>query len=235
MLDAVDVRGLLALLLADGSLACYRSPAGGYVQLTLTSGLHESPFLEEKVAEFRQFIPTKAQIIHYRSSPRSNGKTTPCLRFRVSTARLRPIYNLLYPAGERLITATALGMLGAQAAAWLWAEGCRPVRDGAAELARVGASADEALLIQNWLCMLTGAESELSLLQSWRHRRPRLVFQPEQSEKIRRALLPYAPLSRRHLFHDQTWNVSSIRCARTELLLGGGDDSPQGPQGAAVA
>ncbi len=91
-LDAVDVRGLLSLLLADGSLVSYRTPGGGYIQLTLTAGASESAFLEEKVDEFRLFIPTKAEIVPYKTSPRANGKTTPTLRFRVSTNKLRPVY-----------------------------------------------------------------------------------------------------------------------------------------------
>lgn len=235
MLDAVDVRGLLSLLLPDGSLVCYRSPAGGFVQLTLTSGIHDSAFLEEKVAELRQFIPTKAQIVHYNSSPRANGKTTPCLRFRVSTNRLRPIYNLLYPGDVRTITSAALGLLGAQAAAWLWAEGCRPQRQGSIELTRVGACAEEAQLIGSWLAMLTGATSRLLLIESTVPRRPRLFFEADQAEKVRTALLPYAPASRRHLFTAESWDVSAIRSARTELLLGDWSDPPEGSQAAPLA
>ena len=75
LLDAIDVRGLLGLLLADGSLVSYRTPGGGYVQLTLTAGPSESAFLEEKVTEFRQFIPTRAKIVPYKTTPRANGQT----------------------------------------------------------------------------------------------------------------------------------------------------------------
>ena len=231
-MDAIDVRGLMALLLADGSLVSYRSPSGGYVQLTLTAGIRQSAFLEEKVAEFRQFVPTKAQIVHYRSSPRCNGKTTPCLRFRVSTEKLRPIYNLLYPARARRITPAALAMLGAQAAAWLWAEGAKADAIGGAELGRIGCTGEEAQLIQQWLAMLTGAEAiEVDLAM----RRPRLIYTPLQATKIRHSLLPYAPRSRQHLFRDDSWDIAAVRSARTELLLGTGRAGHQGIQAAALA
>lgn len=226
-MNAVDVRGLLGLLLADGSLVPYRTPAGGYVQLTLTAGVSESAFLEEKVREFRQFLSTRAEIVPYKSTPRSNGKTTPVLRFRVSTSKLTPIYNLLYPRRSRLITSTVLEMLGAHAAAWLWAEGARPDRDGSVELARVGSMTEEALLVQQWLETLTGASSQVILERT----RPRLWFSTEQAAKIRSALVSYAPTSRRHLFSCHQWDVSSIRSYRTHAqFVEGADSVPGSPQ-----
>jgi hypothetical protein len=187
--------------------------------------------LEDKVAEFRQFSPTNAQIVPYRTTPRANGKSTLVLRFRVSSPRLYPVYNLLYPRRERRITTTALDMLGAQAAAWLWAEGARPQRNGDYELARVGCSEEEAQLVAQWLTMLTGASSEL--LQHYT--RPRLHFTPKQATKIRDALHRYAPQSRLHLFREEIWDVSSIRSSRSELLLGQGEDQPEGFEEAALA
>lgn len=227
-MDAVDVRGLLSLLLVDGSLAPYRTPGGGYVQLTLTAGPSESAFLEDKVAEFRTFLPTKAKIVPYSTTPRANGKTTPVLRFRVSTSKLFPIYNLMYPRGERRITSTVIDMLGAQAAAWLWAEGARPHADGTTELARVGQSTQEALLVQQWLEMLTGAVSQVDLERI----RPRLWFDGDQSRKIKEALSSYAPRSRQHLFTGSQWNVSAIRSHRTQLLFMEREDPAPGPQAA---
>ena len=199
-MDATDVRGLLGLLLGDGSLVPYRTPGGGYIQLTLTAGASESAFLEEKVDEFRTFIKTKAQIVPYRTTPRANGKTTPILRFRVSTNKLRPIYNLLYPIGERQITHTTLDLLGAQAAAWLWAEGVKIRQDQSALLGRVGSTSEETMLIASWLEMLTGAKSKLED----NYVKPRLSFLPEDSVKIQEALQQYAPHTR-------------IRSSRTEL------------------
>jgi len=223
-LEPADVRGLLALLLVDGSLMPYRSPSGGYVQLTLTAGVHESAFLEEKVAEFRHFIATEAQIAPYKTAPRHNGRCSWVLRFRVSTNRLRPIYNLLYPHGERTITPLALELLGGNAAAWLWAEGARPRNDGSVELARVGRSPEEAQQIAAWLELLTGAQSRLDEQRV----QPRLQFNCSNADKLRQALAPYAPSSRRHLFTREIWDERSLRSARTELLLGPGEAQPQG-------
>ena len=225
-MDATDVRGLLGLLLGDGSLVPYRTPGGGYIQLTLTAGASESAFLEEKVDEFRTFIKTKAQIVPYRTTPRANGKTTPILRFRVSTNKLRPIYNLLYPIGERQITHTTLDLLGAQAAAWLWAEGIKIRQDQSALLGRVGSTSEETLLIASWLEMLTGAKSKLED----NYVKPRLSFSPEDSVKIQEALKQYAPHTRQHLFQGDQWNVSAIRSSRTELQFRQRSDQPQGEE-----
>jgi hypothetical protein len=231
-LDAQDVRGLLGLLLVDGSLTPYRTPGGGHVQLVLTGGAHESAFLGEKVAELRQFIPTRAQIVPYRTAPRANGKSTAMLRFRVSTTKLRPIYNLLYPRGQRRITSAVLELLGAPAAAWLWAEGVRLRRDGSSELVRVGSCRDEALLLGQWLATLSGAAAQLDE----RRVRPRLQLSAPQTRKLAAALAPYAPPSRRHLFTLQaSWDVSTLRSARTELLLGQRSPQPAGQQQPALA
>tara|TARA_Y100000589_G_C27145793_1_gene626747 strand:- start:905 stop:1612 length:708 start_codon:yes stop_codon:yes gene_type:complete len=222
-LDTSDVRGLLGLLLVDGSLVPYRSPGGGYVQLTLTAGSKQATFLEEKVEEFKQFVPTRALITPYKTTPRANGKRTKVLRFRVSSNKLRPLYNLLYPGGERCITQTALDLLGAQAAAWCWAEGARIHKNGTATLARVGATRAEAGRLQSWLEMLTGAQSELVDGRT----RPRLLFDKEQTAKIRAALASYAPRTRIHLFQGDIPDVSEIRSARTELLLGSRINQPE--------
>ncbi|HAX04208.1 MAG TPA: hypothetical protein DCX77_00905 [Acidimicrobiaceae bacterium] len=231
-LDATDVRGLLGLLLVDGSLVPYRSPAGGYIQMTLTAGVKSSAFLEDKVNEFRQFFPTRAQITPYKSSPRDNGKRTTVLRFRVSTNKLRPVYNLLYPAGERAITQTALDLLGAKAAAWCWAEGAKyDTTTREAELARVGNTWAEASRLQSWLAMLTGATSEL---KEYRHK-PRLYFTAPEAVKIQQSLIEYAPKSRLHLFTGDIPDVSAIRSARTELLLGGRQHQSAGEQASPMA
>lgn len=230
-MDAADVRGLLGLLVGDGSLVPYRTPSGGYIQLTLTAGATESAFLEEKVEEFKQFIFTRAKIVPYRTKPRNNGKSTQILRFRVSTNKLRPVYNLLYPIGEKQLTRTTLDLLGAQAAAWLWAEGARPNKDGSVLLGRVGQTFEESQLIGNWLSMLTGAEGSIDE----DYVRPRILFDPEQAQKIKEVLTSYAPKSRIHLFSKEKWDVSSIRSSRTELQLGEGIDQSEGEKEKAMA
>jgi hypothetical protein len=230
-LDVVDVRGLLSLLLTDGSLVSYRTPGGGYIQLTLTAGINQSAFLDDKVREFKEFLPSKAKITPYKSSPRANGRQTSVLRFRVSTNKLRPVYNLLYPGGERLINQIALDLLGASAAAWCWAQGAHIRPDMSAELSRVGKTYMEGARMQAWISMLTGAQPVLG-----EHRQhPRLYFTPSETLKVQTALIQYAPPSRIHLFKGVTPDVCSIRSSRTELLFGGGDNSSKGEKTAARA
>ena len=226
-METAEVKGLLGLLLVDGSLNQYRTPAGGYVQLTLTGGITESAFLHDKVTEFRQFIPTDAQIVPYKTHPRYTQKPnaqgvvndeerhTTVLRFRVSTNKLRPVYNLLYPNGKRKITEQVLNLLGASAAAWAWAEGARPGKDGSVILARCGTTAVEAHLLSEWIELLTGATSEMSeeVGEGRKWIKPRLTYDPEQAAKVRSALKPYAPPSRLHLFNPPTESpLSDVPC-----------------------
>lgn len=230
-MDVTDVRGLLGLLLVDGSLVLYRSPSGGYIQLTITAGIRESAFLEDKVTEFRTFFPTEAQINMYKTPRRANGKQTQVLRFRCSTNKLRPVYNLLYPAGERQITQPVLDLLGAKAAAWCWAESADIGKRGGAKLTRVGNTLAEAMRLQAWLQILTGAKGEVKLCR----KRPQISYTPEETRKVREALIQYAPPSRIHLFTGEVLDVSAIRSARTELLLGEGNARPEGAKTASMA
>ena len=199
--------------------------------MTLTAGPNESAFLAEKAEEFRRFIPTRAQIVPYKTRPRASGRTSEVLRFRVSTNRLRPIYNMLYPEGERCITQDVLSLLGARAAAWLWAEGARPRGDGSAYLARVGISQEEALLVGDWLAMLTGARGELDLNQV----HPRFRFPPKEADKVRQSLVSYAPSTRQHLFQETPIDLVSLRSSRTELLSRRRNPEPEGPERASMA
>ena len=123
---------------------------------------------------------------------------------------------MLYPVGERQITHTALDLLGAKAAAWTWAEGARLKGDGYAVLARVGSILEEAIIVSQWLSVLTGATAEIDS----NYVKPRLRFNPEETKKIQSALLDYAPKTRKHLFTGEQWDVCSISNARTELQLG---------------
>jgi hypothetical protein len=195
-LDTDAARGLLGLFLADGRLERIRAPARSRIRAVLEGGVGETDFLEEKVAEFRRFIPTNAAIRHYQTSRRDSGARTTVLRFRAQDQRLRPIYNLLYPHGSRQITSPALELLGGRAAAWLWAEAAKPLEFGGFVLRRAGTEPEEALLLAGWLRMLTGAKAEFC----GSHRRPRLLLCSEQAALLQTALLPYAPLSRRQLF-----------------------------------
>lgn len=243
-MEAADIKGLLGLLLVDGSLNQYHTPRGGYVQLVLTGGVTEAGFLAEKVDEFRQFIPTKADIVPYKTAPRftkrrdKNGivdaerpRQTTVLRFRVSTNKLRPVYNLLYPDGNREITQSVLDMLGAGAAAWTWAEGGRNNSDGSAELARCGTTRIEAERISAWLELLTGAKSTIPPFggEDDDYVKPRLAFTPENATKLRTTLFPYAPITRRHVFDER-----SIHQDGTLVVSGQGEDQPARAQEAAA-
>lgn len=187
-LDIDGIRDLLGMLLVDGSFKTYPTPSGGYVQLSLVSGLQAIDHLEAKAEVLRRYLPTRAEITTI-TSKRSNGRSSTQLRLRVSSNRLRPIYNLLYPGGEREITRNALDLLGAKAAAWIWAEGARPDREGGISLRRVGATSYEACLIGGWLEVLTGATSSLANGS----RRPRLILDGTQAQKAAAVLAPFAP------------------------------------------
>ena len=225
------MRGVLGLLLVDGSLVEYRTPTGGYVQLTLTAGAHESAFLEEKVAEFRNFVPTKAEIVPYMTPARASGKRTEILRFRVSTTKLRPVFNLLYPCGEREITSAVLELLGAQALAWAWAEGGRLRDDGSADLVRCGAYLVEAERMSHWIASLTGAQSMVMTDRV----RPRLHFEKQDARLLTSAIIDYAPASRRHLFELKQDDVHGVCCPGPELQHRERQDAPEGKTSAAVA
>lgn len=194
-LQMEDMRDLLGMLLVDGSLKTYPTPSGGYVQLSLVAGVGASDFLAEKAELLRRVLPTRADVTTT-ASRRANGRSSSQLRLRVSTNRLRPIYNLLYPGGEREITRNALDLLGGRAAGWVWAEGVRWRPDGSACLRRVGQTSYEACLIGGWLELLTGASSRLADAT----RRPQLELEPADAAKAAQVLLPYAPQSRRHCF-----------------------------------
>jgi hypothetical protein len=108
--DTDAARGLLGLFLADGRLERIRAPVRSRIRAVFEGGVGETDFLEEKVAEFRRFIPTRSSIGHYQTSQREGGGRTTVLRFRAQSQQLRPIYNLLYPYGSRQITPPALGI-----------------------------------------------------------------------------------------------------------------------------
>lgn len=194
-MDTSGIRGLLGLFLASGHLVHCRTPVKSYVRGTFHAGTKDRDFLEEKLAEVRLFVPTRAQVSPYQTTARESGRRTTVLRFRFSSNALRPIYNLLYPNGEREITRPVLELLGGRAAAWLWAEGARSYGNDTV-LSHVGNLRDEARLISGWLELLTGAKS--TVVDNWS--RPRLLFDQGHSCQIRNALRDYAPASREPLF-----------------------------------
>jgi hypothetical protein len=166
-------------------------------------GAGERTFLEEKAEEIRRWIPTTARIADYETRARDSGRTTTVLRFRFTSDKLAPVYNLLYPYGEREITGPALEFLGGRAAAWLWAEGAKALDGREYLLRRVGQTESEAQLVRGWLQMLTGAQSVVVYPRDGRgHGKglPRLHFESDQVCRLQATLLPYAPAARPQLF-----------------------------------
>jgi hypothetical protein len=196
-LNAPDIRGLLGVFLGDGFLSQSRSAVKGHIKATFHGGADEREFLEEKASEIKLVIPTQAKISTYQMRPSRTGHQTTVLRFRFSSPLLDPVYNLFYPDGFREITHPLLDILGLRAAAWLWAEGYRK-GDKDHRLRRVGALRDEARLISGWLEFLTGAKSSVTGQSS--RILPQLSFSSKDAEIVKEALLPYAPISRKHLF-----------------------------------
>lgn len=203
-MDTQGVRELLGVLLADGCLTRRRGPSHSRVIAAMHGSPREQDFLEEKAAEVRRWVPTQARVTPYRTARRESGQRTTVLRFRFTSEILTPIYNLLYPNGEREITHPALQVLGGRAAAWLWAEGARPLEEpGSFLLRRVGRWEGEARLISGWIAMLTGADSEVvhpRALQGKGKGLPQLWFKADQATRLQDTLAPYAPVSRLSLF-----------------------------------
>lgn len=202
-LDTQGVREVLGVLLADGCLVCSRAATKSRITAAMHGGASEQSFLEEKAAEVRRWVSTTARIAPYQTQPRDSGRSTTVLRFRFTSDKLLPIYNLLYPGGEREITGPVLEILGGRAAAWLWAEGARFASDGSCLLRRVGRMESEARLVSGWLQVLTGTTSTVVYPRAEERRGkglPRLYFEVGQVKRLQEALGFYAPTSRAHLF-----------------------------------
>lgn len=203
-LDTQVVRGVLGVLLADGCLVRQKAPTRDYVIAAMHGSPQERDFLDEKADEIRNFVPTRARVTPYRTPRRESGRCTTVLRFRFTSGLLLPIYNLLYPHGEREISRAVLELLGGRAAAWLWAEGARLLDDGSSLLRRVGRWEDEARLVSGWLQLLTGVESQVVYpsAEGNKNGMPRLFFDREATTRVRAELAPYAPAARRELFEE---------------------------------
>ena len=128
--------------------------------MTITAGIKESAYLEEKVAEFKSFFPTRAEIAPYSTAKRPNGKQTTVLRFRASTNKLRPPLQPALPSRRETDNTARPDILGAQAAAWCWAESAVIGKRGGAKLSRVGNTRVEAMRLNNWFELLTGAREK---------------------------------------------------------------------------
>jgi len=207
-MNTQGVRELLGVLLADGNLGRRRTSTHMRIVAAMHGGEDELDFLEEKADEVRRWVPTKARVAPYSTPRRESGNSTAVLRFRFTSEILLPIYNLLYPSGEREITRPALELLGGRAAAWLWAEGARPLDQGNGFLLRrVGRLEDEARLVSGWLEVLSGAGSAVVFpraAQGGSRGLPQLWFQSSEVQRLQETLAPYAPRSRAALFQGES-------------------------------
>lgn len=204
-MDTQGVREVLGVLLADGCLVRNRAPTKDRITAAMHGGAGEHSFLQEKATEIRHWIPTAAQITPYQTPTRDSGRSTTVLRFRFTSDKLLPIYNLLYPSGEREITRPALEVLGGRAAAWLWAEGASRPDEKQYLLRRVGQTESEARLVAGWLELLTGASSTVVYPRADDRRGkglPRLQFSLSDAQRLQGALASYAPISRAQLFAE---------------------------------
>ena len=219
-----EVRGLISLLLSSGSMALHRSPAGGYVRLTLTAGMQDAAYLQEKVDEVRQFLPGGGDIQTYRSGPAA----IPNLRFRVTAPDLRVAYNLLYPGHNRRITSTVLELCGARALAWYWSDWLKPEKGGNRLLGHVGRTDAEAVTVGHWMATILGVESELACSTQKPHR-PCLRISAQQVSKGASLLLDYCPATRLPWFQDLIRHDHCLHESSALLLPGGRIPESQGP------
>lgn len=214
------VRGLVSLFLAAGNLTAYRSPNGERAQAALTGGQRDAAYLAEKVAQFKEHIPSKAEVIPYYPMREKRKGGPQILRFRCTTTRLMPIYHLLYPGRRRYITSAALELCGGRAAALLIAEHGKRTPDGL----RIWSAADsreEIIRIAQWLQTLTGVDCSLHMAGA----RKNVIIQlaPDQAAKACEILVPYAPISRKNLFLLCMNDVNPVFEASDLLLPGQGE------------
>ncbi|MEB3320493.1 MAG: hypothetical protein VKI63_06095 [Cyanobium sp.] len=163
----------------------------------MTSSARDSAYLEEKVEEFKTFLPTTSTIAPFNPRSATEPDAPKVLRFRCRSAKLVPIYHLLYPARRRYITSAPLELCAARGAAWMVAEHGRRARDGL-HLSSTADTIEEVIRIAQWLQRLTGAECRV--LRSASYRKPVILLAPEHAAKAAEVLAPYAPKSRLNLF-----------------------------------
>lgn len=192
------VRGLVSLFLAAGNLTREPRPSGNAnAQATLTGGLKDSAYLEEKVEEFRRFLPSTSDIRPF--NPRGADYTGEklVLRFRCRSPKLLPVYHLLYPTRKRYITSAPLELCAARGVAWMVAEHGKRAYDGL-QLWSTADTAEEVVRIAQWMQRLTGTHCRVVRME--RLHRPVILFPPDQAARLCEILMPYAPETRKNLF-----------------------------------
>ena len=158
--SAALTRLVLSYCLGRGSISlCSRS-----YSLQLHQPKAHADYIHYQWRRLRQFLPSIKEPRYY-PTPSERGDTGQW-RLRVSSLYFSTAYNLLYPKGFAL-TSTVLELLGSEAIGALWADRGRVLLsrgaqhcNGRLNLSRY--SFDEADLIAEWICRLTGAEGRLA-------------------------------------------------------------------------
>jgi hypothetical protein len=216
-----QARGISSVLLSSGSIALIRCPTTSYVQITWSGSQRQAAYFEEKVNEIRRFFPTKAGILTTPKRTRHGVKLYPGLRFKLSSDKLRPIYNLFVPRGHKRISSSCLELCGARAAAWLISDHGHRTPNGL-EIRSAAHHVEEYLLLAQWLQTLLGVVCKIA----HRRDRPFLFIESNDAAKAAETLLDYAPATRRFLF-VQLINDRDPVCQPCDRLL---LDDPRRPQ-----
>jgi len=210
-----QARGLSSVLLSSGSFAILRRPTTAYVEIVWSGSQSHAAYFQEKVAEIQKFFPTKARLVSTTNRTARGKKVYPGLRFKITSDRLRPLYNLFVPRGAKRISSACLELCGARAAAWLFCDRGHRAPAGFCLRSAVG-TPGEAVLLGQWLQTILGVRCLVQV----RSRRPLLIFDADNAAKAAEQLLDYAPLTRRHLFL-QLLNDRDPVCHPSDLLLPG--------------
>lgn len=227
---ADQVRGLISLLLPSSSMSLYRSPSGGHVQITLSAGMQDAAYLEEKAGEFRKHWPTDAQLRIFRSGQQARTG----VRFRVSSRDFVPLYNLLYPRRRRSITSSALELCGGRALAWYWCDWLAPFEEGTCLLSHVGTTNEEAEMVAQWMYTILGVESTYRPNPRPPHF-PCLQIAADQVDKGARLLLDYCPTTRRSWMEGFLLDDDRVHEQSALLLPGERDPRPERPEASPLA
>jgi hypothetical protein len=210
-----QARGLSSVLVSSGSFHLLRRPTASYIEIVWSGSQRQAAYFHEKVAEIQHFFPTTAQVSHTRPRTAAGSAQPPGLRFKVTSDRLRPLYNLFVPRGSRRISSACLELCGARAIAWLFSDHGRRTPRGF-ELQSVARHAEEAVLLAQWIKTILGVDCRARL----RGRRLALLLDPDNAAKAAEQLLDYSPATRRHLFL-QLLNDRDPVCDPSDLLLPG--------------
>lgn len=219
-----QARGLSSVLVSSGSLSLLRRPTASYVEIVWSGSQRQAAYFHEKVEEIKHFFPTNAQVIHACSRTKDGRRLPPALRFKVTSDRLRPLYNLFVPRGSKRISSACLELCGARGIAWLFSDHGRRTPRGF-ELRGVARNAEEAVLLGQWMQTILGVSCRARL----RSRRLALLLDPANAAKAAEQLLDYCPDTRRHLFL-QLLNDRDPVCDPGDLLLPGPPRQPGAPR-----